>query len=60
MAATRQQGTFLGTAMVGFTAFPAGWVAGGAWGTLIAFVGLGLMVYSAIGFYRNKSVESTY
>jgi len=55
MAASRQQGTYLGTTLVGFTAFPAGLVIGGAKGTLTAIVGLALLVISAIGFYRAKS-----
>lgn len=59
MAATPQQGTYLGTALVGFTAFPAGLVAGGGWGVLIAVVGLGLLLYSAVGLYRIKGLEST-
>jgi hypothetical protein len=58
MAATRQQGAYLGTTLAGFTAFPAGLVVGGGWGTLFAFIGLGLLMYSAVGFYRIKALES--
>jgi len=56
MAATRQQGTYLGTALAGFTAFTAGLYNGGGLGTLIAVVGAGLLLYSGFGFYRTKSV----
>ncbi len=55
MAANRQQGTCLGTTLVGFTAFPAGIAMGGAKGVLTAIVGLVLLAISAVGFYRAKS-----
>jgi hypothetical protein len=60
MAANRQQGTYLATTLVGFTAFPAGVVAGGGLGTLIAIVGVALLAFSAFGFYRVKSTGSAY
>ena len=56
MAAVRQQGTYLGTTLAGFTAFVAGLYHGGGLGTLFAVVGAGLLVYSAAGFYRTKQV----
>jgi hypothetical protein len=60
MAANRQQGTYLATTLVGFTAFPAGVVAGGGMGTLVAIVGVALLAFSAFGFYRIKSAGSAY
>ncbi len=56
MAATRQQGTYLGSTLGGFTAVSAGLYAGGGLGVLIAVLGVGLFVYSAVGFYRTKSI----
>ncbi|HUM04433.1 MAG TPA: hypothetical protein VLT90_03170 [Terriglobales bacterium] len=56
MAAVRQQGTYLGTSLTGFTAFTAGLYSGGGLGALIAVVGAGLLLYSGFGFYRIKSV----
>jgi hypothetical protein len=58
MAANRQQGTYLTTTLIGFTAFPAGLYDGGGWGTLIAIVGVALLAYSAIGFFRIKNMQS--
>ncbi len=55
MAANRQQGTYLGTTLVGFTTFPAGLAIGGAKGMLTAIVGLVILAISAVGFYRAKS-----
>jgi hypothetical protein len=60
MAANRQQGTYLATTLIGFTAFPAGVVAGGGLGTLVAIVGVALLAFSAFGFYRIKSAGSAY
>ena len=54
MAAIRQQGTYLGTTLTGFTAFVAGLYGGGGKGILVAIVGAGLLMYSALGFYRTK------
>ena len=59
MAANRQQGSYLATALVGFTTFPAGMVAGGGKGILTVVVGLALLVLSAVGFYRIKGETST-
>lgn len=56
MAATRQQGTYLGTTLTGFTAFTAGLYNGGGLGMLVAVLGAGLLLYSAYGFYRAKGV----
>jgi hypothetical protein len=56
MAAVRQQATYLTTTLIGFTALPAGLVARGALGTLVAIVGAALLVLSAVGFYRTKSL----
>ena len=58
MAASQQQGTYLGTVLIGFTALTAGMVLGGGIGKVIAILGVALLVYSAIGFYRIKDVPS--
>ena len=42
MAAIRQQGTYLGTTLTGFTAFVAGLYGGGGRGILVAIVGAGI------------------
>jgi hypothetical protein len=55
MAATRQQGTYLGTTLIGFTAFAGGLYVGGVW-MLLSAVGAALLLYSGFGFYRIKSV----
>jgi hypothetical protein len=57
MAANAQQGKYLGTTLVGFTAFPAGLYIGGGLGGVIAIVGLVLLVVSCVGFYRIKQME---
>jgi len=56
MAAVRQQGTYLGTTLTGFTALVAGLYNGGGVGVTFALLGAALLVYSAAGFYRLKSV----
>jgi hypothetical protein len=56
MAATSQQGTYLTTTLIGFTAFPAGLIEGGGIGILVAIVGIALLVFSAVGFYRLKGL----
>jgi hypothetical protein len=56
MPAVRQQGTYLGTTLTGFTATTAGLYGGGSWGALIAVLGVGLLLYSVVGFYRCKSI----
>ena len=57
MAANAQQGKYLGTTLVGFTAFPAGLYMGGGLGGIVAIAGLVLLVISAVGFYRIKELE---
>jgi hypothetical protein len=59
MAANAQQGKYLGTTLVGFTALTAGLYTGGALGGIIAILGLVLLVVSAVGFYRIKQLETT-
>ncbi|HVO80446.1 MAG TPA: hypothetical protein VMT28_06935 [Terriglobales bacterium] len=62
MAAIPQQGTYLGTTLVGFTSLAAGLVIREghfAIGVLGAIVGLGLLIYSGIGLYRIKSLALT-
>jgi hypothetical protein len=59
MAANSKQGTCLATTLIGFTAVPAGLYSGGATGVLIAIAGVGLLAYSAFGFYRIKGLEYT-
>ncbi|HUK24043.1 MAG TPA: hypothetical protein VLV49_05645 [Terriglobales bacterium] len=56
MAATKQQGTYLTTTLIGFTAFPAGLVEGGGMGIVVALAGIALLIYSAVGFYRIKGL----
>jgi len=56
MAAVRQQGTYLGTTLAGFTALTAGLYNGGGFGIAVAVVGAALLLYSAAGFYRIKSI----
>jgi hypothetical protein len=58
MAANRQQGTYLTTTLAGFTAFPAGVIEGGGVGTLVAIIGVALLLFSAFGFLRIKKLES--
>ncbi len=61
MAANRQQGGYLAEFIVAFTAFPAGMVlftsSHRGIGLLLAIAGLGLLVHSAVGFYRIKKLE---
>ena len=59
MAANAKQGSYVVTTLVGFTAFPAGLAGGGGLGIVIAIVGIGLLVFSAVGFYRIKNLPST-
>ena len=56
MAANSQQGTYLGTMLAGFTAFAAGLVAGGGVGIVVALIGLLLLIISAAGFHKIKSL----
>ena len=55
MAATSQQGTYLGTTLAGFTALTAGFYKGGGLGIVVAIVGLVLLLFSAAGFYKIKN-----
>jgi hypothetical protein len=59
MAANAKQGTYVVTTLAGFTAFPAGLAGGGGLGVVVAIIGIGLLVFSAVGFYRIKSLPST-
>jgi hypothetical protein len=56
MAANSQQGTYLATALTGFTAYVAGRVVQGGIGLVVALVGLVLVIVSAAGFYKIKSL----
>jgi hypothetical protein len=58
MGAISQQGSYLGTTLVGFTALFGGLVAGGSVGMIIAIVGGILLIVSAAGFYSIKKVGS--
>jgi hypothetical protein len=57
MAANAQQGTYLGTTLMGLTAYVAGRVAGGGLGLLIALIGVVLLILSAAGFYKLKGLS---
>ena len=59
MATSSQQGTYLGTTLVGFTGFTAGLYVGGGLGIVVAILGLLVLVISAVGFYRIKQFETT-
>jgi hypothetical protein len=62
MAAIPQQGTYLGTTLAGFTSLVAGLVVRdghSALGLSVAFIGLAVLVYSGIGFYRIKNLGFT-
>ena len=56
MAANSKQGTYLGTTLVGFTSFVAGLHGGGGIGVVFAIVGAGLLLVSAAGFYKIKTI----
>jgi len=55
MAAVAQQGTALGSLLVGFTAFVAGLVIHGGTGMIVAIAGFALLAYSLYEFYKVKS-----
>lgn len=55
MAATRQQGTYLGTTLTGFTALVGGLYGGGMLGIVVGLAGAALLLYSGVGFYRAKA-----
>ena len=57
MASVRQEGTYLGSTLSGFTAFAAGLYHSGGMGTLVALVGAALLVFAAAGFYRLKGTH---
>lgn len=62
MAATPQQGTYLATTLAGFTGFASGLVmreGHSVVGWSLAIIGLAVLVYSGIGFYRIKSLALT-
>jgi hypothetical protein len=56
MGANGKQGTYLGTTLLGFTSFAAGLYNGGGLGIVFAIVGAALLVASAAGFYKTKTV----
>jgi hypothetical protein len=56
MGASAKQGTYLGTTLVGFTAFAAGLYNGGGLGMVIAVVGAALLIVSGYGFHKIKTV----
>jgi hypothetical protein len=56
MAANSQQGTYLATALTGFTAYVAGRVVQGGIGIVVALVGLVLVIVSAAGFHKIKDL----
>ena len=61
MAATSQQGTYLGTTLTGFTATVAGLITTSthsALGWLITISGLALLGISTFGFMRLKQLEA--
>ena len=62
MAANRQQASYLGLFLLGFTMLPAGLVTRlshpGA-GIVTAVIGLGLIVQAFVGAYRIKRLEFT-
>jgi hypothetical protein len=57
MASVRQEGTYLGSTLAGFTAFAAGLYNGGGLGTLVTLAGAALLVFAAAGFYRLKATR---
>ncbi len=56
MAANSQQGTYLATTLTGFTALTGGLVSQGAIAIVVALVGLILLIVSAAGFHKIKSL----
>jgi len=57
MASVRQEGTYLGSTLAGFTAFVAGLYHGGGLGTVVTLAGVALLVYASAGFYRLKAAR---
>jgi hypothetical protein len=62
MAANRQQASYVGSFLLGFTMLPAGLVTRpshpGA-GFVTAVIGLGLIIQAFVGTYRIKRLEFT-
>jgi hypothetical protein len=56
MAANTQQGTYLATALTGFTAYVAGRVVQGGIGLLVALAGLALVIVSVAGFRKIRDL----
>ena len=62
MAANRQQGTYLGVFLLGFTLLPAGLMVRAnhpAIGLAVAVIGLGLIIQAFLGAHRIKHLEFT-
>ncbi|MBZ5630828.1 MAG: hypothetical protein LAO06_18385 [Acidobacteriia bacterium] len=62
MAANRQQGSYLGLFLIGFTLLPAGLVTRSshpAIGIALAVIALGLIIQALAGTYRIKRLEFT-
>jgi hypothetical protein len=62
MAANRQQGSYLGLFLIGFTLLPAGLVtrpSHPAIGIAMAVAGLGLIIQALAGTHRIKRLEFT-
>jgi len=56
MAANSKQGTYLATTLTGFTALTGGLASQGAIAIVVALVGLVLLIVSAAGFHKTKSL----
>ena len=56
MAANSQQGTYMATALAGFTAYVAGRVVQGGIGLVVALAGLALVIVSVAGFRKIRSL----
>ena len=56
MAAHAQQGTYLATALTGFTTYVAGRVVQGGIGLVVALAGLALVIVSAAGFRKIRDL----
>jgi hypothetical protein len=56
MAANTQQGTYLATALTGFTAYVAGRVVQGGIGLVVALAGLALVIVSVAGFRKIRDL----
>ncbi|HLQ77208.1 MAG TPA: hypothetical protein VK210_07625 [Terriglobia bacterium] len=58
MASVSQQGSYLGTTLIGFTAFVGGLAGGGSMGMVVAIVGFVLLIVSVAGFRSVRNVGS--